>query len=395
MKTSLASVSGTGAVYYALSDVVMSLFRIALRNILRRRLRTALTLCGVAVGIAAFVALVGFSRSFEREWLRAYQSAGTDIAVVQKTFLNTSVDVSVGAKLRALPEVADAVPMILNMMDLTPEVNALVYAWPAGCYEMDALTILQGRRFQDGQPEVMLGEVLADNLGKKVGDTLELQGTPFHVVGVFRGGSAFETGAALLPLAPLQRLADLGDKVSAFHVRLRPAPAGESEQQHVQRARASIEAALPGLKAVPAGERAQNNQLATLARSTAWGTSQIALLIGALRIANTMAMSVYTRTREIGVLRALGWRRWRVMKLILMEAAVLGFTGGVLGLFGGLAALRVLSVLPATANIAQASIPLLHAVEALSIAVLIGLVAGFVPALRGARLAPVEALRYE
>ena len=193
----------------------------------------------------------------------------------------------------------------------------------------------------------------------------------------------------------MQRLADLGDKVSAFHVRLRPAPAGESEQQHVLRARASIEAALPGLKAVPAGERAQNNQLATLARSTAWGTSLIALLIGALGIANTMAMSVFERTREIGVLRALGWRRWRVMKLILMEAAVLGFTGGVLGLLGGLAALRVLSVLPATANIAQASIPLLHAVEALSLAVLIGLVAGFVPALRGARLAPVEALRYE
>src|ERR1700690_1955597 len=126
----------------------MSLFRIALRNILRRRLRTALTLCGVAVGIAAFVALVGFSRSFEREWLRSYQSAGTDIAVVQKTFINTSVDLSAGAKLRALPDVADAVPMILNMMDLTPEVNALVYAWPSDCYEMDALTIPQGRRFR-------------------------------------------------------------------------------------------------------------------------------------------------------------------------------------------------------------------------------------------------------
>ena len=158
----------------------MSLFRIAMRNMLRRRLRTSLTLCGAAVGIAAFVALVGFSRSFEREWLRAYQSAGTDIAVVQKTFLNTSVDPGVGAKLQALPEVASAVPMILNMMDLTPEVNALVYAWPSDSYEMDALTIAQGRRFRDGEAEVMLGEVLADNLGKKVGDTLDLQGSPIE-----------------------------------------------------------------------------------------------------------------------------------------------------------------------------------------------------------------------
>jgi putative ABC transport system permease protein len=74
----------------------MSFFRIALKKILRRKLRTGLTLCGVGVGIAAFVALVGFSRSFEREWLKIYDSAGTDIAVVQQTFLNTSVDQSVG-----------------------------------------------------------------------------------------------------------------------------------------------------------------------------------------------------------------------------------------------------------------------------------------------------------
>ena len=59
----------------------MSFFRIALKNLLRRRLRTALTLCGVAVSIAAFVALVGFSRSFEEQWVKLYESSGTDIAV--------------------------------------------------------------------------------------------------------------------------------------------------------------------------------------------------------------------------------------------------------------------------------------------------------------------------
>ena len=373
----------------------MSLFRIAIKNILRRRLRTSLTLCGVAVGIAAFVALVGFSRSFEREWLNIYESSGTDIAVVQKTFLSTSVDESAAGPLRAVPEVEAVAPMILNMMDLTPEVNALIYGRPEDSFEMESLTILKGRRFQGGRPEVMLGEVLAENLGKNVGDTLDLQGAPFLVVGVFRGGSAFETGAVVAPLRQIQALADLGEKVSAFHIRLRPAPAGRSADEHVQMARAHIEAALPGLKAVPASDRARTNQLVILARSTAWGTSFIALLIGALGIANTMAMSVFERTREIGVLRALGWRRWRVMKLILLEAAALGFVGGLLGLAGGWAGLRVLAALPATANIAAGTIPAGHAVEAVLIAVLIGLAAGFMPAWRGARLSPVEALRYE
>jgi len=373
----------------------MSFFRIALKNLLRRRLRTALTLCGVAVGIAAFVALVGFSRSFEQEWLKLYESSGTDLAVVQRTFLNTTVDEGVGEKLRSIPAVADAEPMIVNLMDLTPEVNALVYGWPEGSFEMDTLTLLQGRRFRGDQPEVMLGEVLAENLGKKAGDVMDIQGSAFQVVGVFRGGSALEAGAAILPLRQLQKLSDLGGKVTAFNVRLRKASDGEPDEQRIQQARTAIEAALPGLKAVPASVRAHNNQLVVLARSTAWGTSLIALFIGALGIANTMAMSVFERTKEIGVLRALGWKRSRVMKLILIEAAVLGLVGGCLGVAGGWLALRILAALPATASFVTSSIPGRHCVEALGIAVVVGLLAGFLPAYRGAQLSPVEALRYE
>lgn len=101
----------------------------AWKNLWRRRLRTLLTLGGITMAIGAFVALVGFSRSFEHEWLRLYENAGTDIAVSEKSFLNTSLDESVGAKLRAVPVVDRAVPMIFNLMDLTPEVNALVFGW--------------------------------------------------------------------------------------------------------------------------------------------------------------------------------------------------------------------------------------------------------------------------
>ena len=101
----------------------------AWKNLWRRRLRTLLTLCGIGTAIGAFVGLVGFSRSFENEWLRLYSNSGTDIAVVQRTFLNSSVDESIGVKLRALPLVAQAKPMIFNLMDLTPDVNALIFGW--------------------------------------------------------------------------------------------------------------------------------------------------------------------------------------------------------------------------------------------------------------------------
>jgi putative ABC transport system permease protein len=373
----------------------VALLRIALINITRRRLRTSLTVCGIAVGIAAFVALVGFSKSFEREWLKLYESEGTDLAVVQKTFLNTTVDQRVGERIRSLAAVAEASPIVLNLMDLTPEVNALVYGLPEDSYEMAPLRVLEGRKFRGEEAEVMLGEVLAGNLGKKAGDTLEIQGASFRVVGVFRGGSALETGAVMMPIGQLQNLADLHGKVTAFHVRLRPAPAGRTAEEHVRQARAAIEQAMPGLKAVPAGERAHNNQFVSFARSIAWGTSLIALLVGALGIANTMAMAVFERTKEIGILRALGWRHWRVILLIQLEAAALGMIGGVVGLAGGWGALRLLASLPMTANIAVASISPPHAVKALAIAVLIALAAGALPAWRGSRLSPVEALRHD
>ncbi len=365
------------------------------KNLRRRRLRTLLTLCGIGMAIGAFVGLVGFSRAFEQGWLRLYSSSGIDIAVIQQTFLSTSVDESAVEKIRALPMVAQATPMIYNVMDLTQDVNALAYGWKADSFEFESLQLLAGKRFRDGQAEVMLGELLAENLKKKPGDTLEIQGTPFTVCGIYHGGSALEAGAVIMPLDQMQLLGSLQGKVSTIHVRLRPAPAGEAPDEYLKRAQAQIEAALPGLRAVPAAERASNNQFVRLAHASAWGTSGIALLIGILGIANTMAMSVFERTREIGILRALGWKRWHVLALIQLEAVVLGLGGGLLGVAVGWSALRVLAALPQTASIVSTSIPVLLLAEALGIAVLAGLLAGALPAWRGAKLSPVEALRHD
>jgi putative ABC transport system permease protein len=375
--------------------LTLSLADFAWKNVWRRRLRTCLTLCGIGMGIGAFVALVGFSRSFEQEWLKLYESSGTDIAVVQKTFMNTTVDQSIGPVLRAIPEVKAAQPMAINMMDLTSDINALIYGWPADSFEFAPLKLTQGRRFLGDNAEVMLGSLLADSLNKKAGDTLEIQGTTFQIVGVFHGGSALEAGALIMPLGQMQRLSSMEGKVTAFHVRLKPAAPGESPEDHMHRAQAAIEKALPGLRAVPAVERASNNQLVVLAHAAAWGTSAIALLVAALGIANTMAMSVFERTREIGVLRALGWRRRRVMMLILIEAAGLGLCGGVLGLCVGLGALHVLAAIPQTASVVSVSMSWSTLADALGISVLVGVLAGIAPAWRGARLSPVEAMRHE
>lgn len=365
------------------------------KNLRRRRLRTFLTLCGIGMAVGAFVGLVGFSRAFEQQWLRIYSSSGIDIAVIRGTFVNTSLDESAAAKIRRLPDVAAAAPMIFNVMDLTPDVTALVYGWQADSFEFSSLQILSGHRFQDGRPEVMLGDLLAQDLKKKPGDTLDIQGTTFTVTGIYHGASSLEADALIMPLDQLQQLTSLQGKASTVHVRLRPAPRGESWDQYMKQAEAQIQGAVPGLRAVAATERASDNQIVKMAHASAWGTSALAIIIGILGIANTMVMSVFERTKEIGVLRAIGWKRGQVLALIQLEAGMLGLCGGVIGIVVGWGALRILSILPQTASLISPSLrwPLLA--EAMLVAVFSGLIAGALPAWRAGQLSPMEALRHD
>jgi len=367
----------------------------AWKNLWRRRLRTLLTLCGISMAIGAFVALVGFSRSFEGEWMRLYSSSGTDIAVVEKNFLNSSVNQSLTDKLRSVPEVEQVAPMIFNLMDLTPEVNAIAFGLLDNTYEFDSLTFESGRKFQNNKPEVILGSLLAKNLNKKVGDSLTMQGATFTVVGIFHGGTALVAGAVILPLDQMQQITSMQGKVSGFHVRLRPAPPGEAPEHYLKRAQADIEAVLPGLNAQLASDRATNNQFVELAHAVAWGTSAIALAMGILGIANTMAMSVFERTREIGILRAIGWKSGRVMLLIEVEAAVLGIAGGILGIGVGWGALQLLSLVPKTNVLVHTSLTPSHLLQSMVISLFSGLLAGAYPAWRGSHLSPVEALRHD
>jgi putative ABC transport system permease protein len=365
------------------------------KNLRRRRLRTLLTLGGISMAVGAFVGLVGFSRSFEQQWTQIYSSSRTDIAVIHGTFLNTSLDESATDKVKVLPLVAEAAPAIINEMDLTSDQNALVYGWKASEYQIDSVKVVSGQRFHDGQPQVMLGDVLAQELKKKPGDTLEVEGTTFTVTGVYHGASALEADAVIMPLDELQQLSSVEGKVSTIDVRLKPAPPGEAWDHYMKRAQAQIEAALPGLRAIPAAERASDNQFVKLAQASAWGTSTLALLIGILGIANTMVMSVFERTKEIGTLRALGWKRQQILALIEVESATLGLGGGVLGLMLGWFALRVLASLPQTASFVSANLEWPLLVQAMVIAVLSGVIAGAVPAWRAGKLSPVDALRHD
>jgi putative ABC transport system permease protein len=125
------------------------------------------------------------------------------------------------------------------------------------------------------------------------------------------------------------------------------------------------------------------------------GISIMAIFIGGIGVLNTMLMAVYERTREIGVLRSLGWRRRSILGLILREATLLGLLGGATGVFVALGLNSLISLIPSYGEMITPLWELQMLARAIGVALLLGVLGGLYPAYRATRLQPVEALRYE
>jgi putative ABC transport system permease protein len=150
-----------------------------------------------------------------------------------------------------------------------------------------------------------------------------------------------------------------------------------------------------GLAAQASDEFVKSDNQIRLAHAMAWITSAIALIVGSIGMLNTMIVSVLERTQEIGILRAIGWRRSRIVSMIMVESFTLSFTGAVFGIFLAFAMIQILSRFPAAQGSVHGGITMQVIVMAYLLSILVGLVGGGYPALRGANLPPTEALRYE
>ena len=171
--------------------------------------------------------------------------------------------------------------------------------------------------------------------------------------------------------------------------------ARSSDRASVEALRRRIEEEVPGVAAVPARDYVDGDTQIRLVKAMAWATAVVAMILGSVGMLNTMLMAVFERTREIGLLRALGWRRRRVLALVLGEALVIAMAGSVIG--GVLAAvgLRALMLSPTARGFIDPNIP----PEVLGIGLIMGvglsLLGGLYPAARAAALDPTEALRHE
>jgi ABC-type lipoprotein release transport system permease subunit len=366
-----------------------------LKNLFRRKGRTILTLVGISIGVAAIVALGAMAEGFRAGYTSMARGSQADLMLTQKGAMDVTfggVEETAIDQLRAWPEVAGVDGMLLGDVKAEDAPYFFVFGYDPKGFTVEHFKIVEGQGLADargvhGKP-LILGRDAAQSMNKKVGDAFHVTGGAFRIVGIYETGDGFEDGGAVIPLAEAQAILLQPRRVSLVYIRLRDL-GGEA------RLRARVERSFPDLALSTTSEFADRQQIIEIMEGFAWVVAALAVVIGGVGMTNTLFMSVFERTREIGLLRSLGWRQGQVLLLILGESLALSLLGGLAGVVLGVAAVYLLG----------GSIPFMGALgarfsfglfaRALVTVVVLGIVGGAYPAWWASRLLPLEALQYE
>ena len=365
-----------------------------LANLFRRKGRTVLTLVGIAIGVAAMVALGALGAGMAAGYQAMASGSQADFVLSQPDIYDltmSAVDEHIGDDLRAMPETRQVAGTILgNVSAQRGGGYFFVFGHDPNGFAIEHFRVIRGEgltaRGIRGRPS-LLGKLAADALELDVGDTLRLTGGTFRIVGVYETGDAFEEGGAVISLTDAQRLLQKHRLVSAYYIKLKDASLAE-------RLRARMERRYPDLLLTTASEFGDKQQMVDVMKGIGWVIGALAIIVGGVGMTNTVLMSVFERTREIGVLRAVGWSRSRVLRLILGESLALALAGGVVGTAFGAGMVHAVRNVPLYGILrGQFSVGLFA--QAFVTAAALGLIGGLYPAWRASRLAPVEAMRYD
>ncbi len=370
---------------------------IIFRNLLRRKTRTLLTILGIGVGVTVIIVLGVLADGFQAGYSSMMQGSKADLVLSQPDTMDisySSVKEEVGTQLSAMAEVESVTGMLQGLVQTESEPFFFVFGYPEDSFMLERFTARDGYnlfgripRELRGKP-VLLGSAAAKVMKKDVGDTLRITSTAYRIVGIYETGDIFEDSGALLRLHDAQELLGKNNQVSIFYIRLTEPSLRERVEERVARK-------WPDLLLSGTSEFASQQSMQSILRSFVWVIGGLAIVIGGVGMLNAQLMAVLERTREIGVLRATGWKRHQVLGMILGESIVVCLAGGIFGILLGWLLLKLLSRFTVLLGTQTGTLAPGLVAQAMLVVLVLGLVGGLFPAWRASLLRPVEALRYE
>ena len=370
----------------------MRFITLVLKNPFRSRARSLLAITGIAIGIATIVTLGVITEGLKTSTEDTLKAGGADFTIVESNVSDmffSKIDEEYVDRVRNVSGVEDAVGILMAVQPLDDNPYFVLIGIDPAKINMSQIKITEGRTLQDPDAdEVIMGKVASENHGKKVGDTIKIKNREYRVVGIFESGDMQQDSGAFISLKKLQRIEDKEGKVTMIYVKMTRNSAVEDVTDRIEKRYSDLTtiASLEDLQSVDQG-------LQTIDTAT-WAISLLAIIIGGIGVINTMIMSVFERTREIGVLKAVGWMDRRILAMILGESVVLTAIAGAAGSVLGVAAIQILLALGMKGFIEPVYSPEIF-MRAFAVAFTVGILGGLYPAYRASRLAPTEALRYE
>lgn len=310
---------------------------IFVRNVLRAPLRSLVTVLGVAAGVALFAAVSAITGDLRQQIAGAIEAYHYDVVVAERRAPSPFSSKITRAQMAALvADYGDAVtPLTVGTLNEGWNPYALVIGVDAAFVRRVAL--VAGRPMAAG--EALLGELGAQRLGVRPGVAVTLGDRSYRVAGIFRTGSRLFDGGVMVDNAEAQRLfaPEGGEGVYTLAL-LR-----SGDRAATARLGAELARAHPALRAIPATEFAGALRLFRVVDAFVGAIAVVALAGTVLVVANTLLMAVTERRREIGILMAIGWAPWRVLRLLLAESLLLCAAGAALGNVLGLGLLHAVN----------------------------------------------------
>ena len=372
------------------------MFNFIFKNLFRRKTRTLLTVLGIAVGVSMIVALGALGEGLRSGYASMFGGSGADLTLMQADSYDVTmsgVDEQAVADIAAVPGVKETTGLLVGNINAPGVAYFFIFGYDPDGFAFEKFRVVEGqplgqaRRSAGNVREIMLGKQAAEVLKTKVGDLIRLTGGTFKVVGIYSSGDGFEDAASIVSLSDAQQLLQKQRQVGAVQVKV-------EDPRQIEALRARLEKQFPRLSVTQSGEVADQAQMVLYIQVFAVIIALLALLVGGVGMTNTVMMSMFERTREIGTLRAIGWRRRRVMAMIFGESLLLGLIGGAIGCALGAGMVALLGANTAIGYLQGTVTPNLIALGLIT-AIGLGAAGGFYPAWRASRMLPSEALQYQ
>jgi putative ABC transport system permease protein len=372
----------------------MSLLSLVLQNLWAKKARSIGIGFAVSVAVMTVVTLTVVSNGLESSAAALLTIGKADFTVAQdgvSDILYSTLDNGELNDVVTTPGVASAVGVLLE----TERINAanplfLEIGIQPSDLQSFGVTVVGGHAYSaNATNEVMLGWRTAENLGLHVGDHFQANEVSNTVVGIYSTGISFGDLGAMFPLSALQGGNRVDGSVSLVFVKTLP---GYSIPQ-VEQTLTHNHPVLTTISTEAQAGRADRNLVFLQAATT--GSTILAVLIGAVIVGNTMLLSLFERTREFGLLRAIGWTRSRVVLLVVSEGLVLAVLGSAVGVVLAVIATAILEHLPSLVGVLHADYTPTAFWRGLYTGLGMAILGGLYPALRAANLTPLKALAHE